>query len=72
MIDLDKLPTKAPDKLDKEKIKEETEKMHEKLIQYQRMMYAQGKYSILLILQGLDAAGKDGTVRRVFSGVNPL
>ena len=35
-------------------------------------MYAQGTQSLLLILQGIDASGKDGTVRKIFSGVNPL
>ena len=34
-------------------------------------LYAEGRRSVLLILQGLDASGKDGTIRRVFTGVNP-
>lgn len=71
-IDLDKILTKASEKIDKNKIKEDTTKLHKKIIEYQRMMYAQWKYSILLILQGMDASGKDGAVRRIFSGVNPL
>ena len=37
----------------------------------QRMMYAHGKYSMLLIFQAMDAAGKDGTIRTVMSGINP-
>ncbi|MCC5839639.1 MAG: polyphosphate kinase 2 family protein [Opitutales bacterium] len=37
----------------------------------QRVMYAHGKYALLLIFQGMDAAGKDGAIRHVFSGVNP-
>ena len=37
----------------------------------QRMMYAHDRYSLLSVFQAMDAAGKDGTIRAVFSGVNP-
>jgi PPK2 family polyphosphate:nucleotide phosphotransferase len=37
----------------------------------QRMLYAQDKYALLLIFQAMDAAGKDGTIRAVMTGVNP-
>lgn len=37
----------------------------------QRMLYADDRYSVLLVFQALDAAGKDGTIRKVLSGVNP-
>ncbi len=37
----------------------------------QRLLYADGRYALLIVLQGRDAAGKDGTVRHVFSAVNP-
>ncbi|MEL6632840.1 MAG: polyphosphate kinase 2 family protein [Bacteroidota bacterium] len=37
----------------------------------QNMMYAHNKYSLLLVFQAMDAAGKDGTIRRVMSGINP-
>ena len=37
----------------------------------QRMLYAQDRYAILLIFQAMDAAGKDGTIRAVMSGINP-
>jgi len=37
----------------------------------QRLLYASGCYGLLLILQGMDAAGKDGAIRHVMSGVNP-
>lgn len=37
----------------------------------QDKMYAQGKYGVLIILQALDAAGKDGIIKHVMSGVNP-
>ena len=37
----------------------------------QRLHYASGRYAMLLILQGMDSAGKDGAIRHVMSGVNP-
>lgn len=37
----------------------------------QGKLYALGKYSVLLIFQGMDASGKDGAIRRVMSGLNP-
>jgi PPK2 family polyphosphate:nucleotide phosphotransferase len=46
--------------------------MLEQIKAYQRMMYAQWKYSILIILQWMDASGKDWAVRQIFSWINPL
>jgi PPK2 family polyphosphate:nucleotide phosphotransferase len=37
----------------------------------QQRLYAEGRHSVLLVLQGLDASGKDGVIRKVFEGVNP-
>lgn len=42
-----------------------------KLAARQRLHYASGRYAVLLIVQGMDAAGKDGAIRHVMSGVNP-
>ena len=41
------------------------------IAELQRVMYAHDKYSLLLVFQAMDAAGKDGTIRNVLSGVNP-
>lgn len=41
------------------------------LREYQDRLYAQDTYSVLLVLQAIDAAGKDGTIKHVMSGVNP-
>jgi PPK2 family polyphosphate:nucleotide phosphotransferase len=41
------------------------------LAQAQELLYADGRYSLLMILQAMDAAGKDGTIKHVMSGVNP-
>ena len=43
----------------------------EELISLQRLHYASNRYAVLLIFQGMDAAGKDGVIRQVMSGVNP-
>jgi PPK2 family polyphosphate:nucleotide phosphotransferase len=43
----------------------------EKLAKLQGKLYAQDKYSVVLIFQAMDAAGKDGTIKHVLSGVNP-
>jgi PPK2 family polyphosphate:nucleotide phosphotransferase len=43
----------------------------EKLSALHDLLYAEQKRALLLVLQGMDAAGKDGTIRRVMSGVNP-
>lgn len=43
----------------------------ERLAEYQDVLYAQDAYGLLIILQAMDTAGKDGTIRHVMSGVNP-
>ena len=49
----------------------EAEKNRQKMDELQYLMYAENKHSLLVVLQALDAGGKDGTVRHVFSGMNP-
>jgi len=62
-------------KLGKEAIKsragEILEKNRERLAEVQNLLYADDTYSVLIIFQALDAAGKDGTISHVMSGVNP-
>jgi PPK2 family polyphosphate:nucleotide phosphotransferase len=43
----------------------------QKMDQLQELMYAEKKHSLLIVLQGLDAGGKDGVVRHVITGMNP-
>src|SRR5579859_3233852 len=43
----------------------------QKLSAQQSLLYASDRYALLLIFQGIDAAGKDGAIRHVMSGVNP-
>ncbi|MCA9674528.1 MAG: polyphosphate kinase 2 family protein [Kofleriaceae bacterium] len=66
------LPTDPPDdapgkKDNKEALEEETAKLQK----LQAKLYAQDRYAVLLIFQAMDAAGKDGTIKAVMSGVNP-
>jgi PPK2 family polyphosphate:nucleotide phosphotransferase len=67
--------TKDLKALGKEEAKEQAEKFLssslEELAQAQDLLYAADSYSVLMILQALDAAGKDGTIKHVMSGVNP-
>jgi PPK2 family polyphosphate:nucleotide phosphotransferase len=51
----------------KQKLQDETAEMG----RWQHKLYADGRFALLLIFQALDAAGKDTTIRHVFSGVNP-
>ena len=52
-------------------LKKELSKYSEKMDELQRILYAHDKHSLLLVFQAMDAAGKDGTIRAVMSGVNP-
>jgi PPK2 family polyphosphate:nucleotide phosphotransferase len=51
--------------------KEETEHYLKKLTRQQALLYAEHKHSVLIVLQAMDAGGKDGTIKHVFSSVNP-
>jgi PPK2 family polyphosphate:nucleotide phosphotransferase len=51
--------------------KEETERYLKALARQQTLLYAEHKHSVLIVLQAMDAGGKDGTIKHVFSGVNP-
>ena len=51
--------------------KQETEHYRVKLAHQQALLYAQRMHSVLVVLQALDAGGKDGTVSHVFSALNP-
>lgn len=61
----------STDEITKQEAKEQLTKDVEKLAELQSMLYAQDRYSILVIFQAMDAAGKDGTIKHVMSGINP-
>ncbi len=70
-IKLSAIDTRAPKKADKEKTKVKTAKLLEELDELQNLLYAEGKHSILVVVQGMDASGKDGLIRDVFGNLNP-
>ena len=57
--------------MSKQDAKEQLVQNIEKLSKLQSMLYAQDRYSVLVIFQAMDAAGKDGTIKHVMSGINP-
>lgn len=61
----------STDDLTKQEAKGQLAKDVEKLAELQDMLYAQDRYAILIIFQAMDAAGKDGTIKHVMSGINP-
>ncbi len=70
-IDLRKTDTRAPKGFDKESTRAETEKILQELDDLQNLLYAESKHAILVVLQGMDASGKDGAIRKVFGRMNP-
>ncbi len=70
-IKLKNIDTRAPGKVDKEATKKELQHILEDLDKLQNLLYAEGKHSLLIIIQGMDASGKDGLTRDVFTSMNP-
>jgi PPK2 family polyphosphate:nucleotide phosphotransferase len=58
--------------LDRNETEKKTKKILKKIGKLQNKMYAQNKYSILLVLQGMDASGKDGVTKGLLKYSNPL
>lgn len=71
MIRLSDIPTRAPMGYEKEDIKRKTDRMARRIGELQHVMFAEKKHSILVVLQGMDASGKDGATRKVFHYCNP-
>ncbi len=57
--------------LDKDEARDETAKLHERLGQLQYLLYANQRHSLIILFQGMDAAGKDSSVRNLLKTVNP-
>ncbi len=57
--------------LDKAEAQRAVEQLVTRLSTLQHRLFAEDRRSLLLVLQGMDAAGKDGTIRKVFTGINP-
>jgi PPK2 family polyphosphate:nucleotide phosphotransferase len=71
MAVLNDVSTRAPKDLDKLQTKEETAGLVKELNELQNLLYAESKHSVLVILQGMDASGKDGAIKKVLGQLNP-
>lgn len=70
-FDIARMPTEVDDKPSKSALRDQLEVAVEDIAERQRMLYAHNRFSMLLVFQAMDAAGKDSTIRKVLSGVNP-
>lgn len=69
---LDNINTRGSEDLDKAAVKKENKKLIAEIGELQRILYAEEKQGVLVLLQGVDASGKDGTIGTIFGGINPL
>jgi len=70
-VKLDSRPTRYEGKLVKEEAQAETAALIARLRELQEVLYADGSQSLLVVLQAMDAAGKDSTIGNVFGPINP-
>jgi PPK2 family polyphosphate:nucleotide phosphotransferase len=72
MHSFQKEPTIPRKSIKKSFAESETLRFKGDLFDLQNILFAEHKHSVLIILQGMDASGKDGTIRHVFSSMNPM
>ena len=65
-INLKDISTQAPKEFDKKETKEKTAKILEELNELQNLLFAENKHSVLVVIQGMDASGKDGVIQKCF------
>lgn len=70
-INLKEISTRAPRDFDKDETKATTRKILSELNDLQNLLFAENKHSVLVVIQGMDASGKDGVIRNVFTSMNP-
>ncbi len=70
-IHLKDISTRASKEFDKQETKNKTAKILEELNDLQNLLFAENQHSILVVIQGMDASGKDGVIRNVFTTMNP-
>jgi PPK2 family polyphosphate:nucleotide phosphotransferase len=72
-VDLSKLPSTTTDGFDgtKDDAVDVLETMNVRLAELQELLYAEGEHKVLVVLQGMDTSGKDGTIKQVFHTINP-
>ncbi|MEL6865342.1 MAG: PPK2 family polyphosphate kinase [Bacteroidota bacterium] len=72
MIKLSDYPTDAPKGLDKDEIKDKTKDLADEIADLHEVMVAEKKHSLLVIFQGMDSSGKDGSSKNVFGECGPI
>ena len=70
-IRLKEIDTRAPKSVDKQETKEKLAAVLQELDELQNLLFAESSRALLVVVQGMDASGKDGTVRNVFGKLNP-
>lgn len=72
MTKLKNFPTSPSEKFSKKKCNKELEEFHKKLFDLQNVFYADARFALLIIFQGVDTSGKDGSIRHVMTSMNPM
>lgn len=70
-LDLNHVATHPGEEINKKELKKELNDLVDELDELQELLYAHNRFSVLLVFQAMDAAGKDSTIRAVLRGVNP-
>ena len=69
LVNLDDYPPEYTGVYEKKgQTKKRLKKLHKQLLELQGLLYAESQHGLLIILQGMDTCGKDGTIRRVMEG----
>lgn len=68
---LAEIPTRASKEIDKGEAKEKMVSILAEIDELQNLLFAEGKHSLLVVVQGMDASGKDGAIKNVFGTLNP-
>ena len=70
-VSLDDYDASSHDGISKDAAAMSLEKHRSRLDKLQEILYAGQQRSVLMVLQGMDTAGKDGTIKHIFNGINP-
>ena len=70
-INLKEISTRAGKEFDKQETKDKLVKILVELDELQNLLFAENRHSVLVVIQGMDASGKDGVIRNVFTSMNP-
>lgn len=71
-VSLKDYPTARPNHQDKKALEGEAAALEARLARQQNLLYGAGTHSVLVVLQGMDTSGKDGTIKHVMSAINPI